>query len=95
MAGPPRGAARHRPMFHALVLGAGFIVGGVLTEVGRRFLPTGAVKELLTTGVTPSVGPLKMDLVLIAFSVGPVALDVSLLGLLGILVAYLVARSLF
>lgn len=95
MAGPPRGAARHRPMFHALVLATGFVVGGVLTEVGRRFLPTGAVKEFLTTGVTPSVGPLKMDLVLIAFSVGPVALDVSLLGLLGILVAYLIARSLF
>ena len=92
---PPRGAARHRPMFYTLVLATGFVVGGVLTEVGRLFLPTGAVKQFLTTGVTPSVGPLKMDLVLIAFSVGPIALDVSLLGLLGILVAYLIARSIF
>lgn len=92
---PPRGVARHRPTFYAFVLAAGFVVGGVLTEVGRRFLPTGAVKEFLTTGVTPSVGPLKLDLVLIALSVGPIALDVSLLGLLGILIAYLVARSLF
>ncbi len=91
----PRRVGRHRPMFHALVLATGFVVGGVLTELGRRFLPVGAVKELLTTGAVPSVGPLKVDLVLIAFSLGPVALDVSVLGLLGILVAYLIARTLF
>ena len=32
---------------------------------------------------------------LIKFSFGPVALDVSLLSLVGVLVAYLIARSLF
>lgn len=95
MVGPRKSSARHRPMFHALVLASGFVIGGLLTEVGRRFLPAGAVKQFLTTGVTPALGPLKVDLVLVAFSVGPVALDVSLLGLLGVLVAYLIARSLF
>ena len=93
--GPRSSTARHRPLFHALVLASGFIVGGVLTQVGRLFLPTGAVKQFLTTGVTPSFGPLKVDLVLITFALGPVALDVSLLGLLGVLIAYLIARSLF
>ena len=95
---PPRsstGSARHRPGFHALVLAIGFVVGGLLTQVARRFLPAGAVKEFLTTGVTPSVGPLQLDLVIIKFALGPVALDVSLLALLGVLVAYLIARSLF
>jgi len=93
--GPRASAARHRPMFYALVLASGFIIGGVLTQVGRLFLPTGAVKQFLTTGVTPSFGPLEVDLVLITFALGPVALDVSLLGLLGVLIAYLIARSLF
>jgi Domain of unknown function (DUF4321) len=90
-----RGSSKHRPVFHAMVLAIGFVVGGALTQIARRFLPAGAVKEFLTTGVTPSIGPLQIDLVIIKFALGPVALDVSLLSLLGVLVAYLIARSLF
>jgi hypothetical protein len=92
---PPRQSARHRPVFHAIVLAIGFIVGGFLTQFSRRFLPPGAVKEFLTTGVTPSVGPLQIDLVIMKLALGPIALDVSLLSLVGVLVAYLIARSLF
>ncbi len=91
--GLPR--ARHRPGFYALILTVGFIVGGVLNVVARRFLPTGAVKEFLTTGVTPTFGPLHIDLVILKFVLGPMALDVSLLSLLGVVLAYLIARSLF
>jgi hypothetical protein len=90
-----RGSSKHRPGFHALVLTIGFIVGGLMTQVARRFLPAGAVKEFLTSGVTPTWGPLPIDLIIVKFAVGPVALDVSLLSLLGVLVAYLIARSLF
>lgn len=82
-------------MFHGIVLAAGFIVGGLLTQVGRRFLPPGAAKEFFTTGVSPAFGPLSIDLVILKFSLGPVVLDVSLLSLLGVLVAYLIARSIF
>jgi hypothetical protein len=82
-------------VFHVLVLASGFVAGGLLTQVARRFLPAGAVKEFLTTGVTPAIGPLPIDLIILKFAVGPVALDVSLLSLLGVLIAYLIARSLF
>ncbi|MGH7636375.1 MAG: DUF4321 domain-containing protein [Gemmatimonadaceae bacterium] len=92
---PPTGSAKHRPVFHGVVLAIGFVVGGVLTQVARRFLPAGAVKEFLTTGLTPSVGPLTIDLLILKFSLGPVLIDVSLLSLVGVLVAYLIARSLF
>ena len=92
---PPKGSSRHRPGFHALVLAIGFVVGGLLQQVARAFLPSGAVKEFLTTGVTFSVGPLPLDLVILKFAVGPVALDVSLFSLVGVLIAYLIARSLF
>jgi len=34
-----QGSSKHRPGFHALVLSIGFIVGGLLTQVARRFLP--------------------------------------------------------
>ena len=92
---PPRGAARHGTRFHAVVLASGFIVGGLLTQVARKFLPPGAAKEFFTTGVTPSVGPLPLDLVILKIALGPVAIDVSLLSLVGVLIAYLIARSLF
>ena len=92
---PPRGAAGRGTVFHGLVLATGFIVGGLLTQVARKFLPPGSAKEFFTTGVTPSVGPVTLDLVILKFALGPVALDVSLLSLVGVLVAYLIARSLF
>ena len=91
----PRGHNRRGALFHAVVLASGFIAGGVLQQVGRKFLPPGAAKEFFTTGVTPSIGPMPVDLVILKFALGPIALDVSLLSLLGVLVAYLIARSIF
>jgi hypothetical protein len=91
----PKGSSRHRPGFHAVVLSIGFIVGGFLTQFARTWLSPGAVKEFFTTGVTPSIGPLQLDLVILKFGLGPIALDVSLLSLVGVLIAYLIARSLF
>ena len=82
-------------MFHAVTLAIGFVVGGAMTQVARKFLPAGAVKEFFTTSVQPSLGPASVDFVILKFSLGPVALDVSLLSLFGVLIAYLIARSLF
>ena len=90
-----RGSSKHRPGFHALVLAIGFVAGGALQQAARIFFPGGAAKQFLTAGVTPSLGPLAIDLVLIKFTLGPIVLDVSLLSLVGVLVAYLIARSLF
>lgn len=90
----PRGSSKHRPGFHALILGIGFIVGAVFQQAARILFPPGAAKQFLTAGITPSFGPLPIDLGLIKLSFG-FAIDVSLLSLVGILVAYLIARSLF
>ncbi|MDP1860777.1 MAG: DUF4321 domain-containing protein [Gemmatimonadaceae bacterium] len=90
-----KGNATRRPLFHGVVLAAGFVIGGFMTQFSRKFLPLGAVKEFLTTGVTPSFGPLQVDLVILKFALGPIAFDVSLLSLVGVLIAYLIARSLF
>ena len=92
---PPRSTSRRGAVFYGLVLAAGFITGGLMTQVARKFLPPGSAKEFFTTGVTPSIGPLPLDLVILKFALGPIALDVSLLSLVGVLLAYLVARSLF
>ena len=90
-----KSSSRYRPGFHAVILAIGFIVGGFLNVFTRRFLPAGPVKEFFTTGVTPSIGPLPIDLIILKFALGPIALDVSLLSLVGVLIAYLIARSLF
>lgn len=90
-----RGPSKHRPVFHLLVLTSGFVAGGLMAQIARRFLPSGAVKEFLTSGVQPSLGPLPIDLIILKIALGPVALDVSLLSLVGVLIAYLIARSLF
>ena len=92
-----RGTTQHRPLFHVIVLAVGFVVGGLFQNASRAFLPPGAVKQFFTgVGVVvPSVGPLTIDLVILKLTLGPLALDVSLIAVLGVLLAYIIARSLF
>ncbi len=84
-----------RPLFYVGVLSLGFVLGGFLSALLRRFLPEGPAKEFFTWTVTPSVGPLHLDLLIFSATIGPVGLDVSLLGLVGVILAYMLARSLF
>ncbi len=84
-----------RPLFYVYVLSLGFVLGGFLSALFARFLPEGPAKEFFTWTVTPSVGPLHLDLIIFSLTLGPVALQVSLLGLVGVVLAYLLARSLF
>src|SRR2546430_8248533 len=84
-----------RPGFYLGVLAVGFVVGGLLQAFLRRFLPEGPAKELFTWSVTPTIGPLHLDLLVMSITLGPIGLDVSLLAVVGVAVAYLVARSLF
>lgn len=85
----------HRPRFYLGVLVAGFIAGGFLTGFLREWLPDSAAKAFFTTAATPTFGPVSMDLLVVNFVLGPIGLHVSLLSLIGIVVAYLLARSLF
>jgi hypothetical protein len=84
-----------RPRFYIAVLALGFILGGFLSALLERFLPEGPAKEFFTWTVAPSIGAINLDLLILSIAFGPVALRISLLGLVGIIVAYLFARSLF
>ncbi|MBI4500098.1 MAG: DUF4321 domain-containing protein [Gemmatimonadetes bacterium] len=84
-----------RPMFYAGVLTVGFILGGFLSALLRRFLPPGPAKELFTWTVTPALGPAHLDLLIFNVTLGPIGLEVSLLAIVGVILAYLLARSLF
>jgi hypothetical protein len=84
-----------RPGFYLGVLVAGFIAGGFLNAFLTRWMPESAAKAFFTTSWTPTVGPVSADLLVLDFTLGPVGLHVSLLSLLGVVLAYLIARSLF
>jgi len=84
-----------RPLFYLGVLVSGFVVGGFLHALLRRYLPAGAAKEFFTTAVTPTFGPVHMDLLVLSVTLGPIGFEVSLLALVGVAIAYFIARSLF
>jgi hypothetical protein len=84
-----------RPLFYLGVLAGGFFLGGFLTALLRRFLPESPTKDFFTFGVTPSFGPATVDLLVVNFTIGPIGVDVSLLAVVGVVLAYLLARSLF
>ena len=84
-----------RPSFYVSVLAVGFVLGGFLSALLDRFLPQGPAKEFFTWTVSPSVGPFHVNLLVVNLTLGPLGIQVSLLALVGVLLAYLVARSLF
>ena len=84
-----------RPGFYLGVLITGFVAGGFLTAFLRQWLPDSAAKDFFTTAATPVFGPVSADLLVLNFTLGPIGLHVSLLSLIGVLIAYLIARSLF
>jgi hypothetical protein len=59
----------------------GMIVGGLVQQVGRMFLPGGAAKEFLTSGLTWTSGPTRvLNLFFLHVGAGPFAMDISLAG---------------
>ncbi|MBI4542115.1 MAG: DUF4321 domain-containing protein [Gemmatimonadetes bacterium] len=84
-----------RPLFYLGVLSSGFVLGGFLSALLRRVLPAGAPREVLTFSVTPQLGPVSVDLLVVSFTVGPIGITVGVLAVVGVVLAYLLARSLF
>ena len=88
-------AVPRRPGFYLALLSAGFVLGGFLHSLMRAVLPEGAPKQVLTFAVTPHIGPFSLDLLIVSFTIGPIAVTVSVMAIVGVVLAYLLARSLF
>jgi len=84
-----------RPRFYATVLATGFLLGGFLQALMVRILPDSPAKTFFTYAVKGKLGPVSIDLLVLDFTIGPVGVNVSILSVLGVVVAYAVAKSLF
>jgi hypothetical protein len=84
-----------RASFYVSVLTLGFVIGGFLSALLDRFLPDGPAKEFFTFTVPLSVGPFHVNLLIVNITLGPLGIQVSLLALVGVVLAYLLSRSLF
>jgi hypothetical protein len=77
---------------YTLVLG--LFLGGLLTKLVEFSLPSGtASREFLLTSVNASVGPLSVDLVAVAFDLGPVTLTLNFLTMVGIAIVAMIVRQ--
>jgi len=87
-------SARRGVIRFAWTLVLGLFLGGLLTKLMELTLPEGtASREFLLTSVNASVGPLDVDLVAVAFTLGPLTLVLNFLTLVGIAIVALVVRS--
>ena len=89
MAGP--GSRGWNRFLFTLVLG--LCLGGLLTKVVDFSLPDGAPREFLLTSADVSLGPLSVDLIAVAFVLGPVTLILNFLTIVGIAIVAMVVRS--
>jgi hypothetical protein len=90
MIGPRRAIPR---MVWAVIVG--LFLGALFTKIAVVFMPDSAAREFLTTAVSASLGPLSLDLIAIAFVIGPLTINLNVLSLVGILLVALVMRSWF
>jgi len=90
MIGPRRAVPR---MVWAVIVGV--FLGALFTKIAVVFMPDSAAREFLTTAVSASLGPLSLDLIAVAFVIGPLTINLNALSLVGILLVALVMRSWF
>jgi hypothetical protein len=73
----------------------GMFLGALLTKIAVIFMPDSAARDFLTTSVSASLGPLSIDLIAVAFVIGPLTISLNALSLVGVLLVGLVMRSWF
>jgi hypothetical protein len=78
----------------ALIVAGGMVLGALLTELMALALPASAAREFFVTTVAASLGPLTIDLLVVAMTVGPLVIRVNILSVVGILLLAWFAKSL-
>ncbi|MDP2470351.1 MAG: hypothetical protein Q8W46_05785 [Candidatus Palauibacterales bacterium] len=77
-----------------LIVAGGMLLGALLTELMALALPASAAREFFVTTVAASLGPLTIDLLVVAMTVGPLVIRLNILSVVGILLLAWFAKSL-
>ncbi len=80
---------------YTVVLTGGLLVGSFVGELLGRYLPGGVARDFFTTSIAGAFGPISLDLVAIALTLGPLNLYVNIMSLVGIAGAAYLYRSFF
>lgn len=78
-----------------LIVAAGLVLGALLTQLVAFALPASAAREFFVTTVSASLGPVAMDLQVVALTLGPLVVRVNVLSVVGVVLVAWFARSLF
>ena len=84
---------RKRLSIYAIVLVIGMLVGGYLGEVFTSIMPDGVAKDFFLTSLVGKLGPVSIDLVIVALILGPLTIKVNLVSVLGLFIAYYLFKS--
>ena len=84
-----------RPGFYVGVLLTGVIFGGFLNALVKAVMPDSVARQVFTFTASASAGPVSLNLLVFSLTLGPFAVNVSPLAILGVIIAYLIARTLF
>ena len=89
-------SGRRRPSARrvALIIAGGMLLGSLLTQLAALTLPASAAREFFITTVAASLGPLTIDLLVVAITLGPLVLRLNILSVVGILLLAWFSRSL-
>lgn len=77
-----------------LIVAGGLVVGALLTELVAFALPASAARQFFVTTVSASLGPVAVDLQVIALTLGPLLFRVNVLSVVGVVLVAWFARSL-
>lgn len=77
-----------------LIIAGGLLVGALLTQLVGLAFPPSAARQFFVTTVSATLGPLAIDLRVIAFTLGPLILRVNVLSVVGVVLVAWFSKSL-
>lgn len=84
---------RKRLSVYVIILIIGMLIGGYLGEILATVMPDGVAKDFFLTSIVGNFGPVAINLLIIALTLGPLVVKVNLVGVLGLFIAVYLFRS--
>ena len=84
---------RKRLSVYVIILIIGMLIGGYMGEILATVMPGGVAKDFFLTSIVGNFGPVSINLLIIALTLGPLVLKINLVAILGLFIAVYLFRS--